>query len=76
MPQTTKPVVAPDGDELLSSTEAAALLGYSSGYFGMQVRRGNFPTADHAVGQQKRQRFWKRSTIEAYIRERGDAEGA
>jgi hypothetical protein len=74
MPPITRP--AADPDELLSSTEAAAMCGYSSGYLGIQVRRGNFPAADHAVGQQKRQRFWKRSTIEAYIRERDDAKGA
>jgi hypothetical protein len=67
MPQITKPAAVRDGDQLLSSTEAAAILGWSSGYFGLQVRLGRLPAADHAVGKQKKQRFWKRSTIERML---------
>jgi hypothetical protein len=53
-----------DGDELLSATQVAALLGMTVPSLTRMMRAGRWPPADHNFGLNQIRRYWKRATAE------------
>jgi hypothetical protein len=57
-------------DELLSTTQAAALVGCHPSHLLLLMREGKWPREDRRTGVQRAHRFWYRSTCERAVRAR------